>query len=640
MPKRGFGEPCTDRAQCDSNLCILVGTSGSCTAFCGTCPDGWGCLGVLGIDFDDQVSFVCVPTSTQLCTTCSQDSECTLIGMDKCVPYPDGDHYCSQDCTTISCPTGYGCQNVNIGGTNFKQCIPDSGACDCTAANPGAMQPCNIPTPWNVCLGAQTCGGATGWGTCDPPSTIDDPDDGFADSNCDGIDGDMERGIFVSGAGANTASCGLVFTDPCQTIPFAISRAQATGRPHVFVQSGTYNGSLTMQNGISVYGGYDFNWQRASHSVPGHIVTIVGGVTAVTFNNITQPTRLDNVIINSANASGVGASSIGVLITNSQAVELHGVLVDPGAGTAGSDGTTGGVGAVGGNGGVGTPGCEDSGFGCSSCSRPAGGTPGSSICGRVGGTGGQPGNGGGGGSPGSSGQIGTPGGAGAACGGSTACDGATGGTGSVGGNGANGAGGGAFGTFGGSVYSPALGTNGSTGGDGNGGGGGGGGGGGDDNCDSYGSSGGGGGGGGCGGGPGTRGTGGGGSFGVIALNSQLVIDSSTVMGRQGGAGGRGGSGGLFGSGGAGGAGGLYGGGSEQDDGGDGARGGNGGRGGFGGDGGGGGGGPSIAVVCLGTSTTLASSIASVLVGGTAGAGGTSNAPGATGTSAGTSGCPF
>src|SRR5690242_6112146 len=100
-PKKGFGEPCTGNAQCDSGLCILVGTHGQCTQTCGDCPTGYGCLGVTGINVEGQVTFVCVPTSTQLCTTCTQDSECTLIGMDKCVTYPDGDKACGQDCSTI-----------------------------------------------------------------------------------------------------------------------------------------------------------------------------------------------------------------------------------------------------------------------------------------------------------------------------------------------------------------------------------------------------------------------------------------------------------------------------------------------------------------------------------------------------------
>jgi hypothetical protein len=638
-PGKGFGEPCTDRAQCESNLCIVVGTHGTCTQFCPTCPDGYGCVGVLGIDVDGQISFVCVPSSTQLCTACSQDTECTLIGMDKCLTALDGDRYCSQDCSAIQCPTGYDCQNVDIGGTNFKQCVPSSGACDCNASNPGAMQACNIATPFNVCVGAQTCGGATGWGTCDPPSATDDPDPSFEDSNCDGIDGDIQRGIFVSGAGANTANCGLTFSAPCQTIQFGITRAQQAGRPDVFVQSGTYTGPIAMANGISVFGGYDVTWQRAPYTTPGHIVTINGGNPAVTFDTLTAQTILDDVIVQGTNAGGGGASAIGVLVTGSQSAELRGVLIDPGNGGVGVDGSGGSIGGAGGTGGGGTPGCEDSSFPCSSCSRPPGGIGGASSC-LKGGNGGLPGNGGGKGLAGAGGGGGTPGGAGSTCGGQPTCNGSVGGTGANGGAGANGGGGSPLGGFAGTTYLPANGGNGSGGLAGAGGGGGGGGGGGDDSCDSYGSSGGGGGGGGCPGFGGIRGLGGGGSFGLVVLDSTLVIDSSTVVGRTGGNGGRGGAGGIGGAGGAGGPGGPYGGSGEQDDGGFGGAGGPGGRGGNGGDGGGGGGGPSIGVVCLGTSTTTVTSIASTIMGGTGGIGGTSAAPGNPGTSAPTLNCTF
>src|SRR5262245_13832165 len=83
-PLKDFGDPCIDRQECESNICIIVGTSGQCSRVCNPeCPPGYGCLGVIGAEVDGQVSFVCVPTSSQLCTTCTQDSECTLIGMDK-----------------------------------------------------------------------------------------------------------------------------------------------------------------------------------------------------------------------------------------------------------------------------------------------------------------------------------------------------------------------------------------------------------------------------------------------------------------------------------------------------------------------------------------------------------------------------
>ena len=643
-PKNGFGEPCTSNMDCESGLCILVGTSGQCTETCGDCPPGYGCLGVTGIQVEGQVTFVCVPTSTQLCTTCVQDSECTLIGMDKCVTYPDGDKACAQDCSTVGCPTGYSCETVDIGGTDYKQCMAMSGACDCSASNPGAMQPCNIMTPWNVCEGVQTCGGASGWGACEPPSMTDDPDSMFIDSNCDGIDGDRTRAIFVSPAGVNTSTCGLDYNDPCLTIAFGISRATATGRPHVYLQAGTYNTTVTMANGISLFGGYNFNWRRKLYSESGHTVTIVGANPAVRFNSITTATWLDNLVVRSADA-GAGASAIGVLVTGSQLVELRSVLVQPGSGGAGSAGGDGSVGAIGGNGGPGTPGCEDSSGLCSGCNQPAGGVAGTSMCGRPGGKGGLPGHEAGGGGYGDNGTIasgcpGNPGcgGAGATCGGSRTCDGQPGHMGANGANGPHGMGGAGFGSFSGTTYIPSSGSSGTTGQPGNGGGGGGGGGGGDDYCDSFGSSGGGGGGGGCGGTHGTGGSGGGGSFGVLAFDSDVVINASLITSGSGGAGGRGGTGAAGGVGGDPGPGGAYGGGDEQDDGGDGAAGGKGGQGGRGGDGGGGGGGPSIPLVCLGTSTSSVTILGSTLTPGTGGAGGTSAAAGQTGSSAMTYGC--
>ena len=65
-PRAGFGEPCIDKADCDSNICILAGIGGLCTVTCvaGSCPDGFGCIGVFGAIEPDQVADVCVPEST------------------------------------------------------------------------------------------------------------------------------------------------------------------------------------------------------------------------------------------------------------------------------------------------------------------------------------------------------------------------------------------------------------------------------------------------------------------------------------------------------------------------------------------------------------------------------------------------
>lgn len=419
---------------------------------------------------------------------------------------------------------------------------------------------------------------------------------------------------------------------PLKTITAGITKAAAqTPLAAVVVQAGTYAETITMVDGVSIFGGVDATWTHADSAV----TEIDGGTTAITFNGITKQTVLDHVTVRSANATAAGGASLTVLIEGSQHVELDSVTVLAGNGANGVDGTNGSGGGAGFAGANGKPGMEHSGsFGCDEHTVPVGQPGGASACGRNGGTGGDPGIGDGSGIAGAGGIGGTSGGAG----GKTQNAGSTGGAGANGSNGVDGLGGGAQGAFNNGAYAAADGASGTAGVDGNGGGGGGGGGGGTNLCDSSGGSGAGGGGGGCGGGLGTGGGGGGGSFGVVAINSPVTLRGSTVTAGVGGNGGRGGTGAA---GGIGGAGGVHATGSsgEQDDGGNGGDGGVGGNGGNGGNGGGGGGGPSAAVVCVGTATMAVPE--STLTGGESGTGGASVAtPGALGVSTRSIGCSF
>ena len=451
----------------------------------------------------------------------------------------------------------------------------------------------------------------------------DEPDDAFQDTNGDGIDGDVSRAIFVAQHG-NDAGAGTM-ADPVRTIAEGIRRGSAAGKD-VYVAAGVYaSGTLTLSNGVSIYGGYSpVNWSRGGALI---VNVTVPDARAVTASELTNRTTLDRLTITGGDARGGAASAYGIFAVNSPALVIRRCSLQAGSGTDGTDGAGGSLGAGGATGGQGNPGCEESGGFCSGCSRPLGGLPGTSPCGRTGGTGGQPGHAANGGLPGGTGTGGTPGGPGASCGGSTACDGVRGNDGARGADGLNGATG-LEGTFSLSGYAPIPGGDGSAGGPGNGGGGGGGGGGGDDDCDSYGSSGGGGGGGGCGGTAGRRGLSAGGSFGVYLVNSSARIESCTIQTSRGGTGGNGGTGGGGGTGGMGGPGGQYGGGGEQDDGGDGAPGGRGGHGGAGA------GGPSIGIVMTAGSTPQLVSLTYVV--GAGGAGGVSPAGnGPAGRSAGT-----
>ncbi len=165
-PLKGFGETCTDASQCDSTICILTSVGGVCSQLCGQCPDGWGCFGVLGAITPDEVANVCVPVSTQLCSPCQQDTECALLGMDKCLTEATGRSYCGRDCSSVSCPSGFACQDVTINGADYKECVPESGACDCNVASQqGATDACAITTALGTaCAGTSTCGGTAGWG--------------------------------------------------------------------------------------------------------------------------------------------------------------------------------------------------------------------------------------------------------------------------------------------------------------------------------------------------------------------------------------------------------------------------------------------------------------------------------------------
>ncbi len=278
---RGFGEPCLDKGQCQSNICIFVGTGGRCTDFCsaGTCPSEWGCFGVVDIIEPGVVTDVCVPVVDQLCSACTGDPECVQVGQDRCLTYPDGKRFCGRDCRTVACPSGFNCQDQSVGGTVIRQCVPTSGACDCDATNMGMSEACTIMTPLaTTCAGTRSCLGATGWGTCAPPSTTDDPDGAYQDANCDGIDGEITRGIFVAVAGVDDTGCGLTTTDPCATINNGIVRASSTGRPNVYIQAGTYTETLRLISGVRIWGGYSGSWQRNSYSTAGHVVTINGGL--------------------------------------------------------------------------------------------------------------------------------------------------------------------------------------------------------------------------------------------------------------------------------------------------------------------------------------------------------------------------
>ncbi|MFO0595081.1 MAG: MopE-related protein [Myxococcaceae bacterium] len=533
-------------------------------------------------------------------------------------------------CQLGACNAGWSnCNGQSPDGceTNIDSNVNACGNCSTVCPNrPNAARYCALNTCGFSCLpGFIDFDGLSSNG-CEflcTPSGVDDPDDAVVDANCDGIDGDESRAIFVSQLGAD-ANPGTKLA-PKRTVQAGINAA-SLAKPHVYVSTGVYLETVSLRPGVSVYGGYSqvANWTRNTSLYPVTIqndTTVSGKVIAVTGNAINVNTTVAYLAIRSGNATGAGASSIGLHCVNCTNLLLHQVNVTAGAGANGTAGASGTAGAPAGDGSPGGNGSCDSAAG-------AGGPGGFSVCARNGGAGGNGGaEGSNAGQGGFAGVVASGGSAGPQCsanstlclsGGCTAGAGGDGAPGAAGNPGTDGAGGNNAQLVG-PYLECAPGADGTDGADGNGGGGGGGGGGQGGLCvdDGGGNGGGGGGGGGCHGTLARGGSPGGSSFALFLIGSNgLRLETVILTSGAGGNGGQGGPGGGGGSPGSGAGGGT----ACTSEVGGGGRGGNGGAGGRGGHGGGGQGGWSYALYKVNSAPVLTSV---TMNNGTAGAGGSS-----------------
>lgn len=475
------------------------------------------------------------------------------------------------------------------------------------------------------------------------PGAEDRPDANFLDTNCDGIDGDIDLSVFVSTAGADAASCGSMAA-PCRSIDAALTMAEAAVLRDVLVEQGSYAESVILRDGVNLYGAYGPGF--ISRDPINHRTTITGGsglwispvqgaggVEAVTLlaSIILKPTEVADLTIEGMSAVGavdgrgrnsyavyVQYSTGGVLtITRNRIVGgfgAGGIAGGPGRDArqtpaisgadggngaqvslcddelSGSGGAGGGIGFVmGGNGGDGGTRDGDCASGDFFATAGLAGSDAATASATLGG-------GGAGGAPCSAGQDGQPG--------------------IQGEDGPDGLGGTSDGTSG-VPWISANGTDGALGVDGFGGGGGGGAGGCDAGTESYGAGGGGGGEGGArGASAGMGGGGGGASIGIFVEQTEAVIQGNVIVRGNGGQGGAGGNGGVGQPGGTGGQGGLR---SSPSDG-PGGGGGSGGDGGDAGAGGGGAGGSSIGIA-FGTESSSARVSGNNVFGGLPGSGG-------------------
>ncbi|MFC1889655.1 putative metal-binding motif-containing protein, partial [Thermodesulfobacteriota bacterium] len=250
------------------------------------------------------------------------------------------------------------------------------------------------------------------------PGADDRPDDDFVDLDCDGIDGDIGRLLFVDGLTGEDTPFGGTPGDPLQTIGYALITAGTNPSIEgIAVSEGTYDECIIFVEGISLHGAYsmDEGWQRSEDHVSAIEPTTLceGRTAALQATNITAPTTVAWMSIAAGNA-GPGDSSYGMISTDSPGLILRYCDILAGPGGDGVEGQTAeGRAENGGQGNTGGSGCEDSDIFCDSCSRPQGGAGGHSYCGYYGGRGGNAGHGGSSGSIGSAASGGAQGGPGA-----------------------------------------------------------------------------------------------------------------------------------------------------------------------------------------------------------------------------------
>ena len=708
-------QPCADDSAClgVGAACVTLAEGGFCGQSCegvDDCPEGYACepQGNAGLQCVPATgSCTCSGSNTGLARSCVEtwvatepgQPSYTCAGLETCTD--DGWGPCEvpvEDCDGLDNDCD-GEQDEDFrDDTGAYAMLEHCGGCgiSCQALEAPHSDPfCSTSTGKPQC--DYSCiegwvdvdGVADNGCECLPKAGIDVPDETGTDSNCDGIDGEITLGVFVSKAGSDNAAGTIA--SPVKSLQAGIDKAAATGKSFVYVATGAYVESIALAGGVGVYGGYsaDFGVRDATAYETALIAepftqALPGAVNAVALGHTAAMSAVfDGFTVFGADADAAGGTSYAIFLKNPGAhLEITHNEVIAGDGAEGADGGAGDSGEAGDPGNDGVTALHLAGAACTASHEASGGASGKTTCGGVTTHGGKGGtricpnapadvkfadqsslakehgkagsnNAAGAGSAGLAGWDSMVGAS--TCGICSSnfdhnSDGLPGGDGSGGGDGGGaGACSGALGGVAGGLWQPAAGGGGGDGTDGGGGGGGGAGGGVDitSACSwvskVVGASGGGGGAGGCGGDGGSGAGGGGGSFGVFvswsgAPAGMPVIASNTIRRGRGGDGGTGGAGGFGGAPGVGGAGGSNGGGGGEWPinvcGMAGGYGGNGGHGGHGAGGAGGCGGVSYGIYLTGTAGVPGTG---PVVGNAFPGTGAAGAGGAGGASAGTSG---
>ncbi len=267
----GPHQPCVHNDDCTGpNLCSGTNGMACLGGFCVAtnkpmnCDDGILCTN----DSCDVNQNKCVHTAND--AACPNNSYCDpLLNCVQSLPCTPGDSVCDRLDTT-ACDGLWACDGAK------KLCVRGAKPC---ADRPNASTSCTATGASATCSWACKSGFKDTNGDINasgpPPSngcecTVANPNDvpeaTFADANCDGIDGDVTKAVFVDVFSGNDGNPGTMAL-PKQSIGSGIAAANAAvPKKSVYISKGTYGETVTMADGVSLYGAYDAaaGWSRAA----------------------------------------------------------------------------------------------------------------------------------------------------------------------------------------------------------------------------------------------------------------------------------------------------------------------------------------------------------------------------------------